>query len=108
MPACKFSSTLTINKRDLPVDCKVRNTGIQVAATFFDAAGVETSLCKSSSTFQIPNTVSTGTGDLEVRVVSGTAPPPPVEVIENCDDSQHILTVFDSGTRLAHAKVVVL
>jgi hypothetical protein len=112
--ACKFTRTrtslLTINKSDLPVTCKLKNppAGVTIAAAeFFDSAGDCTDLSVNGQSFVIPNTVATGAGDLEVRIQGGTFPIPAIDVVEDCDNSQYILTIADPNSKLGRTDVVV-
>jgi hypothetical protein len=123
MAACKFTPVqvpkfqppkFNIKQADLPVTCKLNNPPNKVTiarARFFDAAGHVTTLDLSTDakSFTIPNSVALGDGDLEVRIQvgSGGGSGVPTDVVEDCDAAQLILTITDSGSKLASVDVVV-
>lgn len=112
MAACKFTDALTIKQSNLPVTCKLQNPpgGVTIAmAVFRDSTGSATSLTISGGglCFPIPKTVAAGNWDLEVRVKGGTDPISPVDLVEDCDAGQLILTITDPRSKAAHAAVVV-
>jgi hypothetical protein len=117
--ACKFTPLpytppnlpkFSIKKTDLPVTCKLSQPGRGsiAEAKFYNVAAPPLPLTVSSSgqTFIIPNTV--GDGRVEVRIKGGPPDPTlPIDVAEDCDASQVILTVTDSGSKAAAADVAV-
>jgi hypothetical protein len=124
MAACKFTPLpftppnlpkFGIKKADLPVTCKLKNPPNKVTiarARFYDAAGHTTTLDVSTDglSFDIPDSIASGDGDLEVRIQvdsGGPDPIPPIDVVEDCSASQLILTITDSGSKAAAADVVV-
>lgn len=112
MPPCKFSPALNIRKSALPVTCKLQNPpqGVIIAlAQLFDSSGTPTTLVISSDgqSFDIPNTVATGTWTLEVKVIGGPDPLPSVRLVEDCDAAQRILTITDPVAKMARAVLAV-
>ena len=112
MAACKFSSTLTIKKTDLPVTCKLQSPLDDVTLALvqiFDPAGKPTTLSISDDglCFTIPDKTAAGTWDLEVRIQGGTFPIPAIHIVEQCDASQRILSITDPVSKMARATQVV-
>jgi hypothetical protein len=112
MAACKFTSGLTIKQSVLPVTCKLQNppASLTIAlAQLFDANGTATTLIVSADgqSFVIPKTIATGSWTLEVRIQGGPNPIPAIQVVENCDASQLILTITDPVSKMARAAVGV-
>ena len=113
MSVCKFSTKLNIQKSALPVTCKLQNppTGVIVAlAQLFDANNNPTTLqiAADGQSFVIPNTIAAGTWDLEVKIIGGSAPPPTVRVVEDCDAEQRILSITNTVSKVGTATLVVL
>jgi hypothetical protein len=124
MAVCKFTPLpftppnlpkFGIKEADLPVTCKLSNPPSKVTiarARFYDAAGHTTTLDVSADglSFNIPDSIAAGDGDLEVRIQVGPGGPnpiPAIDVVEDCDASQLILTITDPGSKAAAADVVV-
>jgi len=118
MAACKFTSTLTIKKTDLPVTCKLQNPpkGVKIAAaTLSNKAGTQIDLkvSKDGQSFVIPAKseagveVTAGVWTLGVGVENWTDIMPAIDVVEVCDDSQWILTIVDHTENGAITRVTV-
>jgi len=113
MAACKFSPALTIKKSDLPVTSKLKDppAGVTIGlAQLFDPSGKPTDLTCSNDklSFPIPAATSQGNWNLEIRVQGGQFPIPAIDLVEDCDASQRILTVADPVAKAARAAIEVL
>jgi hypothetical protein len=114
MATSKFAPALTINQSDLPVTCKLLSppAGVTIAlAQFFDATGTAITLGISASSlnFVIPNTITAGSGTLEVKIVGGDPKKfVPVDVVEDVTPPVLILSIQDPISKFAVATVAVL
>jgi hypothetical protein len=114
MATSKFAPALTIKKSDLPVTCNLLKPPASVTialAQFFDATGTAITLGISASgqSFVIPNTIGTGSGTLEVRIIGGDPKNfVPVDVVEDTTPPLLILSIQDPVSKFAVASVAVL
>jgi len=113
MAACKFSPELNFKKSDLPVTCKIEKGQKDVTialAQLFDSNKTATTLAISGDgqSFTIPGNTATGSYVLEVRIQGGHRPPPPVDIIEDCNAERSIVSIMDPNSKLGAVSMAVL